>query len=322
MFNRKLILLLILSGLIFFTGCSKPVKEMMVFTGTATDIEINSAKVSGSIIDLGEGVTDYGHCYAKSPNVSYTSLKTSLGVPGDTGLFISELYDLSGGTTYYIKAYIKNGNKYVYGEEKYFSTKEPSPPVVSTTIVSEITSNSAVCGGVISRDGGAPVTARGVCWSTTGVPTISDNITLDETGTGIFSSILTGLTASTKYHVRAYATNIAETGYGIERIFDTTDGPGIPTLTTTNVTDITTNSAISGGNISDDGGAPVTERGVCWSISARPTTADNKTTDGNGTGSFVSTINGLTSGSRYHVRAYAKNSAGTAYGSDKSFTTL
>jgi hypothetical protein len=322
MFSRKLIMLFFLSGLIFFSECSKPVKEMMVFTGTATEITINSAKVSGSIIDLGEGITDYGHCYAKSPNVSYTGLKTSLGVPGDTGLFISKLHDLTGGTTYYIKAYVKNGNKYTYGEEKYFSTNGPSLPVVSTTIVSEITSNSAVCGGEISSDGGAIVTARGVCWSTTGIPTISDYITSDGTGTGIFPSDLTGLKASTKYHVRAYATNIVETAYGVERIFDTTEGPGIPTITTTDVTDVTTNSAISGGNISDDGGAPVTERGVCWSISARPTTADNKTTDGNGTGSFTSTINGLTSGSKYHLRAYAKNSAGTAYGSDKSFTTL
>jgi hypothetical protein len=221
MFSRKLIMLFFLSGLIFFSECSKPVKEMMVFTGTATEITINSAKVSGSIIDLGEGITDYGHCYAKSPNVSYTGLKTSLGVPGDTGLFISELHDLTGGTTYYIKAYVKNGNKYTYGEEKYFSTSGPSLPVVSTTIVSEITSNSAVCGGEISSDGGATVTARGVCWSITGMPTISDYITSDGNGTGSFTSTINGLISGSKYHVRAYAKNSAGTAYGSDKSFTT-----------------------------------------------------------------------------------------------------
>jgi len=221
MFNRKLILLLIPSGLIFFTGCSKPAKEMMVFTGTATDIEINSAKVTGSIIDLGEGVTDYGHCYAKSPNVSYTSLKTSLGVPGDTGLFISELYDLSSGTTYYVKAYIKNGNKYVYGEEKYFSTTEPSLPVISTLPVSDITQNSAKSGGNITSDGGSPVTVSGICWAIYANPTTDDYKTTDGTASGIFSSTMSGLLAAKRYHVRAYATNSAGTEYGDDKFFET-----------------------------------------------------------------------------------------------------
>ncbi|MCJ7449571.1 MAG: fibronectin type III domain-containing protein [Bacteroidales bacterium] len=222
MFNRKLILLFLLSGLIFFSECTKPVKEMMVSTGVVTDIQINSAEVTGLIIDLGEGITEHGHCYAKSPNVSYTSLKTSLGVPGDTGLFISELHDLAGGTTYYIKAYVKNGNEYAYGKEKYFSTNEPSLPVISTTKISEITQTTALSGGNISSDGGAPVTASGVCWATKANPTIDNSITTDGTSFGSFSSILTGLSANTKYHVRAYATNSAgKTGYGDNESFTT-----------------------------------------------------------------------------------------------------
>jgi uncharacterized protein (TIGR02145 family) len=96
----------------------------------------------------------------------------------------------------------------------------------------------------------------------------------------------------------------------------------IPTLTTNSVTDITEGTAICGGTITKDGGAMVTERGVCWSLSADPTRLlATKTNEGYGIGSFVSYITGLTFGKTYHVRAYATNSVGTAYGNDVSFTT-
>ena len=97
--------------------------------------------------------------------------------------------------------------------------------------------------------------------------------------------------------------------------------PTIPTVTTTATSSVTTTSASSGGNITSDGGASVTARGVCWSTSANPTTANSKTTDGTGTDSFTSLITGLSSGTPYHVRAYATNSQGTSYGSDVTFTT-
>lgn len=94
-----------------------------------------------------------------------------------------------------------------------------------------------------------------------------------------------------------------------------------PTVTTASVSNITSTSASSGGNVTDDGGASVTARGVCWSTSANPTTGDSKTSNGSGTGSFTSSITGLTAGQTYHVRAYATNSVDTSYGSDVSFTT-
>ena len=93
------------------------------------------------------------------------------------------------------------------------------------------------------------------------------------------------------------------------------------TLTTSAVRSITKTSATSGGNITDDGGAHITKRGVCYSINANPTTADNITNDGNGTGTFTSNLSGLTASTTYYVRAYATNSAGTAYGNQLSFTT-
>jgi uncharacterized protein (TIGR02145 family) len=96
----------------------------------------------------------------------------------------------------------------------------------------------------------------------------------------------------------------------------------IPVLSTAPIINVTAITATSGGSISSDGGAAISVRGVCWGLTADPTTADSKTTDGDGTGQFVSTLNDLSAGETYHVRAYATNSIGTAYGNDLSFTAL
>ena len=97
--------------------------------------------------------------------------------------------------------------------------------------------------------------------------------------------------------------------------------PELATITTSPIGSIANNSAVSGGYISDDGGADVTARGVVWNTSSSPTTANNSTNDGNGPGSFTSNLTGLTANTTYYVRSYAINSAGTAYGNQQSFTT-
>jgi len=96
----------------------------------------------------------------------------------------------------------------------------------------------------------------------------------------------------------------------------------LPTLSTSTISNITVTSASSGGVITSDGGAGVLARGICWGANENPTTSDSKTDDGNGVGQFTSNLTGLTVGSTYHVRAYAINLVGTAYGADLSFTTL
>ncbi len=96
----------------------------------------------------------------------------------------------------------------------------------------------------------------------------------------------------------------------------------LPNTSTTAVTDITQTTASSGGNVLSDGGDYITNRGVCWSTSANPTTADSHTTDGSGTGVFESSLTGLTANTIYYVRAYVTNIIGTAYGDEVSFTTL
>jgi hypothetical protein len=97
--------------------------------------------------------------------------------------------------------------------------------------------------------------------------------------------------------------------------------PVVPTVTTADVTP-GYNDALGGGNVTDDGKAEVTARGVVYSSNPGPTISNNKTSDGTGTGAFISDITGLAPGFTYYVRAYATNSAGTGYGSEKVFTTL
>ena len=199
-------------------------------------------------------------------------------------------------------------------------TKSSSTPTLTTTAASDITTSTATTGGNITSDGGASVTARGVCWGTAAMPTISGSKTSDGTGAGSFTSSLTSLTPNTKYYLRAYGTNSVGTGYGDEVSF-TTGQIVAATLTTDEATVITATTAVSGGNITADGGDAITLRGVCWNTSTNPTVDNNKTTDGTGTGPFVSNLTDLIGATTYYVKAYAINSAGTAYGNEITFQT-
>jgi hypothetical protein len=95
----------------------------------------------------------------------------------------------------------------------------------------------------------------------------------------------------------------------------------LPTVTTTSVSEIYHFGGIGGGNVTSDGGATVTARGIVWSKDETPTLSDDYTTDGTGTGSFESDIVTDECGETFYVRAYATNSVGTSYGSQVSFTT-
>ena len=358
-----------------------------VMTASVSDITAVSATCGGIITsDGGAIVTARGVCWSTSHNPTVSSNHTTDG--SGTGSFTSTLTSLTPNTTYYVRAYATNSAGTAYGNEVSFATEcdsvsvnisgnteinygesatltatgadtyhwsnnaatetitvtpiitttytvtgtnlygcydedsitvtvNPVVPTVSTGSV-VLTPNSATCGGNVTSDGGIAVTARGVCYSTSPNPTISGSHTTDGTGTGSFTSSLTSLTAGTTYFVRAYATNSVGTAYGEEVSFVAAVLPVVNTATPTN---IMATSATCGGNVTNDGSAVVTDRGVCWSTTHNPTTSNSHTTDGSGTGSFTSSLTGLTTGTTYYVRAYATNSLGTAYGIEVSFTT-
>ncbi len=207
------------------------------------------------------------------------------------------------------------------------STKEETPtntvPILSTRNASDITNSSAMVGGVITSNGGATVIDRGVCFGTSSNPNIYDDLTIKSgSGTGPFDCMIVALNQTTRYYYKAYAINSVGVGYGEEKTFTTQGGGGdLPTVTTASIGNITQNSAASGGNVSDEGSSSVTARGICWSTSSNPTISDAHTANGAGAGSFTSNLTGLAANTPYYVRAYAANSAGTAYGSQVNFTT-
>ena len=196
-------------------------------------------------------------------------------------------------------------------------------PLLEIEDVYDVKNTEASVDVNISFNGGFEVTKRGVCWSTEQNPTFYNaEITDDGTGGGQFTSYISGLKTNTTYFVIAYATNEDGTAYSDQLSFKTTNNlMSLPSLTTLNVTNLTTSSAESGGDISSDGGASVTQRGVCWGTNANPTLANNKTNDGIGTGDYTSVLNGLMPSTIYYLRAYAANQVGTSYGNQTSFTT-
>jgi uncharacterized protein (TIGR02145 family) len=189
-------------------------------------------------------------------------------------------------------------------------------PTVTTGDITGITETSATGGGNVTSDGGASVTARGVCWNTTGTPTISNNKTTDRSGTGAFASSLTGLTALTTYYVRAYATNSNGTAYGNQVSFTTSPVP-IPNAPTNLSATVVSRSLINlawNDNSNNETGFKI-ERSLNNSTWAEiATVVSNVTTYQN---------TDLTASTTYYYRARAYNSAGNStYSLTASATTL
>jgi len=250
-------------------------------------------------------VNSSGVCWSTSTNPTKANSHTQDG----GSPFTSSITGLAPNTSYYVRAYVtaNNGLTY-YGNQVSFTTAFPG---IITTAVSEITGCSALSGGMSTM---CDVSSLGVCWSISANPTTADNVTQDWGSS--FTSSITGLAPNTTYYVRAYTTNgNGVTSYGNQVSFTT----AFPTLVTTAVSEITGCSALSGGqsnNLCD-----VSSLGICWSISANPTTADNVTQDWGS--SFTSSITGLAPNTTYYVRAYASYYNGqTSYGNQVSFSTM
>ncbi|MGA1977097.1 MAG: SusF/SusE family outer membrane protein [Bacteroidales bacterium] len=308
---------------LIFTACTKETSNVRLSaqlgTTQALNVTSDSATIVGFVVAADGGFTQKGVCYSTTEGPTPYNSKAIDSLPAAGALFSVRIGGLNYATKYYAKAYAINSSGTFLGDEVIFTTL-PVVPTVTTTAISAITGNSASSGGNVTVAGGATVTARGVCYGITHNPSVSGSHTTDGAGTGTFISSMTSLKGNTLYYVRAYATNSAGSGYGAEVSFTT--NVDLPAVTTAATTSITKTSAVTGGSVTYDGGGTVTARGIVWGLNPNPALTDNVITSGAGTGTYVDSLTNLSVYTTYHVRAYATNSAGTAYGADVPFTTL
>jgi hypothetical protein len=316
---KKLYILLVVSALFLIT-CKK-IPELKIYNLEISEESVTTTSCDAIITAKYSFPTEIYDIKVLVNNSNDMDNAVFVDAALENNMLTATISNLVPSTNYYYCFRYSNSINLVDTDTKTFKTQDASLPSVTTNEVTNITMTTATCGGNVTSDGGANVTARGVCWNTEHNPTTSNSHTSDGTGTGNYTSSLTDLTPNTTYYVRAYALNSVGVAYGDEISFTTLAEPTVPIVNTIQVTDVTPTSARIEGNVTDSGGADVIERGVCWGTNENPTISGNHVSSGTGTGSFVVDITGLTENTTYYVRAYATNSVGPAYGDAINFTT-
>lgn len=208
----------------------------------------------------------------------------------------------------------------------FFSCKveEPqNPPTVVTKVASDITLKNATLNGEITDEGYSATSERGfVISDKNSNPTVSDTKVQSGYGKGIFSIVLDKLLVNTTYYFKAYATNTKGTSYGELQSFTTGDY-NLASLNTDVPKNVTNNSVELAGNVTNEGGGSVIERGFCLGLNPNPTTTDNKySVTTKGLGSFTLVIVNLKENTKYYVRSFAINEKGVVYGNEQNFKTV
>ena len=291
-----------------------------VVTSQATNMSYTSAIVGGNVTeDGGAEVTERGVVY--STNQSPTTEDSKVASGSGLGEFTCNLTDLKDGTIYYARAYAINAKGTAYGEEVSFTTKTKTIATIATTLATNVSYTSATVAGNVTEDGGATVTEKGVCYSTSPNPTIDDNKRTNGSGIGTITCVFSYLQDGTTYYARAYAINALGVGYGNEVSF-TTMAYEVPQITIANPTKYSASTATIDCEVTFDGGLQVTERGVCYSTTSNPTYSNSKVQRGYGLGVYSCELFNLSENTTYYVRAYAKNAEGIGYSEEVSFTTM
>jgi uncharacterized protein (TIGR02145 family) len=313
--EQILVILLIL----LIHSCKK--KELPTLTTTSvSNITEISAQSGGNVTDDGnDQITSRGIVWRK---VQKPTLETNNGfTEGGTGLglFQSDLIGLEGNTDYYVRAFASNEAGTAYGNEQTFKTQLIEKPSVESLEATGITISSAYVGGNITMDGGNVIIERGLYWGNIQNPELYGTKVQLGSGTGSFAYQLTSLVLSTTYYVKAYARNAKGESLGNQISFKTL--PILPTVITNSPTIIGTTFCVIGGNISNNGGGDIIEKGMFVGLSPNPEITDIKTIMGSGDGQFSGTVKGLILNTIFYAKAYAKNAAGISLGSTITFKT-
>lgn len=234
-----------------------------------------------------------------------------------TGAFTKTISGLNPNTAYRVCAFVQNAYGTIGGTTVSATTTEFDVPQVSTQSASSVLPTSANGNGTVIDDGGGTIISRGFEWGTTSGVYTDDITESGSFGETTFALGMTGLEPATTYYYRAFASNSSGIAYGSEASFTTP--ADLPTVTTQASTKIKETACIAHGTITDDGNASIIERGIVYSTNSNPTTGDNKVVAYGMLGAFNVNLSGLIAGTTYHVRAYAINSVGTAYGNEITF---
>ena len=239
----------IILTIIIIVSCKKDLPESpagltnkITLKTDSINISYRSADVYTSVetgcassLPTGINITQHGHCWDTISNPQITDgaggWASQLGKLTQPGTFTSHITELLPNKKYYVKGYIQFDEITLYTEQDSFITKGLEAPTVTTTPATNVTETSATTGGNVTGNGGDTIIARGVCYSTSQNPTVSNDTTLNGTGTGTFISSITGLSPDVTYYVRAYAINNIGTAYGNEINFLCT-APSAPTAGT------------------------------------------------------------------------------------------
>ena len=304
------------------TGYSEPLvvnttlMAPMIYSSSYSDVTAESFKMQSSVRFEAQ-ITQWGFCYSsttETPTISND--KVTVDVAGTD--FEATITGLVPGKTYYVRPFATNSKGTTYGLT-YTVTTLALPPTVEGLAAIEVAGTSFKANANVADFGGADITAKGFCYSTSENPTLENSSVSGTWSEGDnFIAEVTGLSPVTTYYVRAYATNSAGTSYS-EQITVTTTA-GLATVDDVTSSDITGVSFKVSSEITNTGGAEVTEKGFCYATTENPTVeSSKKVVDGD---EFETTIEDLANGTTYYVRAYATNSAGTAYSEQISVLTL
>lgn len=303
------------------TGCKEEIYKfpVQVLTQDAKKIKATSVQAEAIFINPSEeSITEKGFYFAK--NDTSSRILENKVIVADTG-FSKILMSLQANTEYSYFAFAKTASNDVHGPVKRFKTLAFQAPTLTTSDVKNILITTCLAGGNISYDGGKPVVDRGVCLSLSANPTIQDIRIQIGKGEGDYGIVITKLKPFTTYFIRAYAINEIGISYGNELSFKTQDYR-LVTLRTLDPEAVQIFEATLGGETQDAGGGEIIQRGICLSRTPNPTIEDTRfTSSTNGLGIYKIVVSSLVENTKYHVRAFAQNEKGYAYGEDKIFQT-
>ena len=293
----------------FKTLASTPV----VNTVGASEITPTSAVLSGTVAtDNGAAITERGFVYLKGTE-SPTTSSNKVKVEGTLGDFTASLADLEPNQKYSYRAYAINAKGTSYGDIMNFSTSV-SLPALSAMKVSSITTTSATFTCTVTNHGGETVSEVGFYYSKEESVDVETAQKISEVySSDAFTLKAEGLEIGQNYYVKAYVKNSVGEAYGAVIAFKTTSTA--PSVSTIGYTKLSATSAELSGQVLDDNGEVITERGFVWvKGTSTPTTSSSKQSVEGTVGDYTATITDLEPNQIYSFRAYAINSKGTAYG--------